>query len=379
MAERRARDPSAGLATVAARREVDEDPRSVDPDRREEPGPRAKTAATDRKTAPDLSVVVIASERPEPLSRLYEEIAPPLLQAGYECEFLFLVERHSLHLADPVRELAGEGHPIRVLDPGRARGETELLRRAVRLSRAPILLTLPAYARVVATSLPDLVRVVEEGADMAVARRCPRRDGWINRIQTRLFHAILRTVTSRGLDDVASGVRALRRDVALALPLYGDFARFFPVFAAREGFRVEQVDLPQHPRDRRTRLYSPGVYLRRLVDVLGLLFLTRFTYKPLRFFGLIGSGVGAGGAVILLVLFVQRIGGQAIANRPLLLLGTLLLTLGVQLVALGLVGEIVVHLEATDRRPYRVAEERPDGAVGERSHRVGEERGEEAT
>src|SRR5690606_13461460 len=97
-----------------------------------------------------------------------------------------------------------------------------------------------------------------------------------------------------------------------------------------------------------------GVYLRRLIDLLGLLFVLRFTDKPLRFFGLAGSLFSFAGALILAAVLVQRLGGQGIADRPLLLLGVVLVVLGVQVVALGLVGEIIVHLNASSRPPYRL-------------------------
>ena len=164
------------------------------------------------------------------------------------------------------------------------------------------------------------------------------------------------------MHDVACGVRAMRRDVLEDLPLYGDFHRFLPLLALRDGYRVEELPAAQHPRDARPRVYSPGIYLRRLIDVLGLFFLLRFTDKPLRFFGLVGAASGLLGAAVLAVLFVQRLGGRGIADRPLLLLGVLLVMLGVQAIALGLVGEIIVHLSAARQRLYRV--ERSGPATG---------------
>ena len=106
-------------------------------------------------------------------------------------------------------------------------------------------------------------------------------------------------------------------------------------------------------------MYSLGVYLRRLIDLLGLVFLVRFTHKPLRFFGLFGSLFSFTGGAILIVLFVQRIGGRGIADRPMLLLGTILFVLGVQAIAMGLIGEIIVHLHASHRRTYRLRDGTP--------------------
>jgi hypothetical protein len=124
----------------------------------------------------------------------------------------------------------------------------------------------------------------------------------------------------------------------------------------REGFRVDEVAVPQHPGDARMRVYGPGVYVRRLLDIAAFFFLAKFTEKPLRFFGLVGSLFIAAGTALSLVLFIQRVDGQGIANRPALLLAVLFLALGVQLMGLGLVGEIIVHLRAPHRRAYRVRE-----------------------
>ena len=145
----------------------------------------------------------------------------------------------------------------------------------------------------------------------------------------------------------------MRREVLSEIPLYGDFFRFLPVLAIREGYQVEEIDAPQHASDAKTRVYSPGIYLRRLIDVGGLFFLARFTFKPLRFFGMIGGTLVMFGGLILFVLFLQRLAGEPLAGRPLLLLGVLVFTLGVQSIALGLIGEIIVHFNAPKRSPYR--------------------------
>jgi len=197
---------------------------------------------------------------------------------------------------------------------------------------------------------------VQGGADMAVANRSPRLDSWLNRAQSRVFHSIVGRVSEQRFHDMACGVRVMKRSVAETLPLYGDLHRFIPALALREGFRVQEVSVPQHPSDARMRVYRPGVYFRRLLDIAAFFFLAKFTEKPLRFFGLVGSVFLAAGVVFSLVLLVERVEGQGIANRPALLLAVLLVALGVQLIGLGLVGEIIVHLRAPHRRAYRVRE-----------------------
>ncbi len=314
------------------------------------------TRTTDGSRSPAVSIVVTVVERPANLSDLYREYSAPLRELGWEFEVLFVLEPWAEHFRAPLEELARRGEPIRVLQTSRVLGESGQLRLAGSRCRADIVLTLPAYHRVEAKCLPQLVRQVQTSADMAVARRWPRRDAWLNRLQNRVFHFLVGAASGQRFHDVACGVRAMRRELLQEIPLYGDFARFLPLLAVQEGFEVEELPCAQHPRDRQARIYPIGTYIRRAVDLFGIFFLLRFTYKPLRFFGLLGGGLSFGGGLILVVLLVQRLMGQGIANRPLLLLGVLLFTLGVQVVALGLIGELIVHLHAPTRALYRVRE-----------------------
>ena len=308
-----------------------------------------------------ISVIVLVTQRPSPLEDLYHEYSAVIKDLGVPFEFLFAIEPWASTLAEPLQALADGGEPIRVLEFARSVGEANLLRLAGERSKGEIIVSLPAYHRVLPEALPELIARVEEGQDMAVARRWPRSDRLVNRLQSRAFNYMLRRLIGQTTHDVACGVQAMRREVLDETPLYGDFFRFLPVLAVREGFRVEEVDAAQHPDDRRTRVYSPGTYLRRLIDILGLFFLVRFTEKPLRFFGLVGTSLAAAGVFMLGVLFVERqFGGQPMANRPMLLVGVTVLTLGVQAIALGLIGEIIVHLHAARDRHYRVLDDVPD-------------------
>jgi glycosyltransferase involved in cell wall biosynthesis len=302
-----------------------------------------------------ISVIIPVVERADELLNVYRSFTEALEARGQPYEFLLVFDGRFTPPAELVA-LARETARVRILRFAREFGETAALRLGIEKSRGDLILTLPAYFQVRAEGISALLDAVEQGADMAVANRSPRLDSWLNRIQSRAFHSIIRGVSRQQFHDMACGVRAMRRTVAESLPLYGDLHRFIPALALREGYRVEEVALAQHPSDTRTRVYHPGVYLRRLLDIAAFFFLAKFTEKPLRFFGLVGSAFFAAGALICVILLIQRVEGQGIANRPVLLLAVLLIALGVQLIGLGLVGEIIVHLRAPHRRGYRVRE-----------------------
>lgn len=317
----------------------------------------------------DVSVVVPVTERPEPLASLYEEYAAPLKAAGYSFEFIFATIPANTPMLEELRELVAQGAPIRVLEFGQSVGEASMLKVAAGHSRGRTLVTLPAYRQVESSCLPALISRVGE-VDLAVAWRWPRTDARINRIQNRILHALVGGLAGDRLHDVACGVRAMKPDLIQNVRLYGDVFRFLPLLARREGFEVEELRSPLHPAAMKPRTYAPGTYLRRLLDVMGIVFLLRFTDKPLRFFGLLGGALALGGSIILLAMFLTKVLGAGIATRPFLLLGVLLLVLGVQSIALGLIGEMIVHLNATRRASYRFRGDNPGPRVGERRFRL---------
>jgi glycosyltransferase involved in cell wall biosynthesis len=302
-----------------------------------------------------ISVIVPVVERADDVAEVYRVFSRQLEARGQDHEFLLVFDGRCTPPAELV-ELSRNNRALRILRFAREFGETAALRLGVEKSRGDVVLTLPAYFQVQPEGIGLLLDAVESGADMAVANRSPRLDSWLNRMQSRAFHSIVGGVSGQRFHDMACGVRAMRRSVAEALPLYGDLHRFIPALALREGYKVQELAVPQHPSDAGARVYNPGVYLRRLLDIAAFFFLAKFTEKPLRFFGLVGSLFLACGASLSLVLLIQRFEGQGIANRPALLLAVLLVALGVQLIGLGLIGEIIVHLRAPHRRGYRVRE-----------------------
>ena len=310
--------------------------------------------STRQEAAELVSVVVPVVDRADDLLALYDTVREELGDTEFELLFVF---DGGAPPVPPALSVAARTDPqLRVYRFDQAFGEATVLRAGFERSRGMRIVTISAYFQVRPEGIRGVLRALDEGSDLVVTRRWPRADGWFNRLQSSAFHAIVHRVSGIGFRDMACGLRGMRREVAEGIPLYGDMHRFIPALAMREGFRVVELDVPQHPSDARPRVYGPGVYVRRLLDIIAFFFLAKFTEKPLRFFGLVGATLAAAGALISSVLLVQRLTGQGIANRPLLLLGALMLAIGVQVIGLGLVGEIIVHLRAPHRRSYRIRE-----------------------
>jgi len=303
-----------------------------------------------------ISVLVPVVERADSLVELHHSVLPEVQKLG-SFEFLYLISAGFEDAFAQALELY-EKDPshVRVLRFARRLGAADALATGFDRARGDIAITLPSYFDADPAGLGALCAVVESGADMAFAVRTGRSDGLVKPLQTRLFSRFSSWATGTHFNDVASATRALRREMVRDLPLYGDFHHFLPVLAHGAGFRVVEVPVARDPRSHAPRVYRLRVYLYRGLDILSMFFLSHFTRRPLRLFGAAGTVFGALGAVILLVTAVQRLLGTPLADRPILILGTLLLGLGVQAFTIGFLGELLLFFQARDVRDYRIAE-----------------------
>ena len=304
---------------------------------------------------PELSVVIAISERYDDLRDLFLQYTRELLSTGLTHEFIFVVDGANPGALGALKALKEEYPAIKVIALSRRFGEATALSAGFETAGGKIIITLPSYLQVMPHGIHQaLAKLIENDQDIVVGRRFPRIDSVFNRTQSRVFHWLVQMLTGTRFHDVNCGLRVMKRKVAEEIQLYGDLHRFFPVLADQRGFRIAETPVQQSPRDMQRRVYGPGVYLRRLLDILTLYFLYKFTRKPLRFFGLVGSGVFFAGAILTAYLGIDRLLGVPLANRPLLILGVLWMVFGVQLFSIGLLGEIIIFTHAREVKDYQL-------------------------
>lgn len=326
-----------------------------------------RRAARKKPTRKTVAVIVPVYERCDDLARHYADHVPPVQKRFSDWEFIYVLDGPHPEQLEMLKRLKGEGARVRIIQTHRAFGEAAAVMTGLRYTESDTILLLAPYYQVEADGLGVVLdRFAEGDADLVAARREPRVDTAAQRFQNRAFHRLVRAVSGTGFKDIACGVKVVRREVLEVLRMYGDQYRFLTLLATSRGFRVREVPVPQSPLDVRPRIYRPGIYTRRLLDLATILFLFKFTEKPLRFFGLIGLGLGGLGGVIMLYLGVYRLLGLGpLANRPLLILGTLLFVLGAQALSIGLLGELFIYTQNRSSEEA-LAEEivPPDRAVG---------------
>ena len=303
---------------------------------------------------PKISVIVPVSERYDDIRTLYHEYKHGLASTGHKYEFIYVLDGDFPDVLKQLKLLSEQNEPIKIIKLAKCFGEATALTAGFENSSGDVILTLPAYYQVKPSEIPKLITELKN-YDMVIGRRWPRIDSRINRLQARIFHMILNFIADSSFHDLGCGVRAFKRQITLDVPVYGDQHRFFPLLASRQGFRIKELDVAQSAKDPFRRVYRLGVYPRRILDILTVFFLVKFTKKPLRFFGLIGASMFTTGGIILFYLVVERLFGYtALANRPALLLSSLLVVLGVQIFALGLIGELIIFTHAKDMKEYSI-------------------------
>ena len=304
----------------------------------------------------ELTAVIPVGERHDDIRALYEDYKQGVSNTGRSCQFIFVLDGEYPQVLQQLMALQQQGERLKIIKLSKSFGEATALSAGFDHASGDIILTLPAYYQVEPSEIPKLIAELEY-CDMAISYRWPRAGSKFERVRRNFFHKILKSFTGASYNDLGCGVRAFKRQIAQEVTIYGDQHRFLPVLANRVGFKVREVQVAQSPKDHFAGVYRPKEYLHRLLDIFTVFFLVRFTKKPLRFFGMIGSVTLAVGAVFLAYLIFERLFlGEPLAARPALLLSSLLVVLGVQILALGLIGELIIFTHARDLKEYTVDE-----------------------
>jgi glycosyltransferase involved in cell wall biosynthesis len=305
----------------------------------------------------DLSAIVPVTQRTKDVAELATEYIAALDATHKSFEILFIIDGDKPSVFDSLQELAAADTRVRLIKFAKAFGEATAVSAGFRLSKGQVIVTLPAYYQVEPASVPSLVDALAD-CDMAVAHRSPRRHKSAFEVQRRrLFHWLIRVSSGESFSDLGCAARAFKRKILEEIPLYGEQHSFLPVLASKKGFRVKEIAVAQSSRDWFEGRYGAKSYLHRILDIFSVVFLVRFTKKPIRFFGMIGSITFVFGGLVVFSVVAQRLlFGIPLANRPILLVGSLLTVLGLQIFALGLLGELIIFTHAREIKEYTIEE-----------------------
>ena len=289
-----------------------------------------------------ISFVIPLLDEEDSLEALYEAVTRSAASLSRPHEIIFVDDGSTDGSASVLRGLyQRDGEHVQVVQFRRNFGKTAALTAGFARARGDVIVTLDADLQDDPAELPILLAKLDDGYDMVGAWRAQRQDPVSKRWPSRLANMTVSTLTGVKLHDLNCGFKVYRREVVQELRLYGELHRYIPVLAHWKGFRIAEVPVAHHPRQHGRSKYGAGRLARGYVDFLSVLFLTTYLKRPMQLFGLIGSAVTAVGTVIMLYLVaVWLIEGQ-LGWRPLLFFGITALMVGIQLISIGLLGEML--------------------------------------
>lgn len=292
-------------------------------------------------TIDSISVVIPVFDERESLRPLLDELLPVVRGLGRPAEVVLVDDGSRDGSRDLIVELAAAEPEVRGVFLRRNFGKGAALMAGFRHATGGAVVTMDADLQDDPGEIPAMLAALEDGADLVSGWKADRRDPWTKRASSRVFNGVTRRFSGLDLHDLNCGLKAYRAEVVRTLSLSGDLYRYIPVMAAADGFRVEEMAVHHRPRRFGRSKYGLERYVRGFLDLLTIMFIGRFRWRPMHLFGGLGLLFSVGGIGVLAYMAALKIAGQAIGQRPLLLLGVLLTVVGVQLFTIGLVSEMI--------------------------------------
>lgn len=290
---------------------------------------------------PDISVIIPVLNERDNLPELYEGLTGTLsgLNRGYE--ILFVDDGSSDGSVEYCRSMMQSDECVTLIELRRHFGKATALQVGFQVAKGDIIITMDGDLQDDPVEIPRFLAALEEGADLVSGWKKTRHDPWTKTLPSKLFNMVTSMLTGVKLQDFNCGFKAYRREVVESLDLYGELHRYIPVLAHTNGFRIVEIPVNHRPRCHGKSKYSFERFTRGAFDLLTVLFLGTFKRRPLHLFGLIGIAfAGVGFAIDLYLSFLWFTGIAYIGDRPLLILGTLLIIVGVQVLIFGLLAEM---------------------------------------
>ena len=299
-----------------------------------------------------ISVVVPVHDEERSVALLYDELRSALEPLDTPWEAIFVDDGSTDGTFSALTRLHAAEQNVRVVRLRRNFGKAAALVAGFDQASGETVVTIDGDLQDDPAEIPRLLAKLDEGFDLVSGWKTHRRDPLSRRILSRIFNRVTSAFSGVRLHDMNCGLKAYRSEVVHGLRLYGELHRFIPVLAHYRGFRIAELPVNHRPREHGRSRYGVERYVRGFLDLLTVSFIGRYRHRPLHLFGGLGLILGFIGSAILVYLTVVKAFGNAIGQRPLLLLGVLLVVIGMQFFSLGLISEMITshHEERAQER-----------------------------
>ncbi len=311
---------------------------------------------------PELSIVIPVHNESPNIKPLYEELTQKLGQYGRSYELLIVDDGSTDDTFEQLAALQARDSRLRVIRFRRNFGQTAAFAAGFAHARGRLVVTSDGDLQNDPADIPAMVALIEQGHDIVCGWRKNRQDTFVNRtLPSMLANRLISWATGVPLHDYGCSLKVFRTEVVKPLRLYGEMHRFLPAIASQIGVKIAEVVVNHRPRRAGTTKYGISRTIRVVLDLATVKFLLSYSTRPLQIFGLIGLMTGGVGTLITAYLaYIRLFTSQGIGERPLLLLGVMLIFIGVQLVTFGLLAEVMArtYYESQDKPTYVIREVR---------------------
>jgi glycosyltransferase involved in cell wall biosynthesis len=291
-----------------------------------------------------ISVVIPCHNEEGNLPTLHARLTDVLEQVNLPYEILIVDDGSTDRTWSVIGQLNRADHRVIGLRHRRNFGKAEGLANAFAVARGDVIITMDGDLQDDPDELPNFLAMLDEGYDLVSGWKQRRQDPLGKTFPSRIFNWTVRRASGVQLHDFNCGFKAYRNEVARSLRLYGELHRFTPVLASADGYRIGELPVKHHPRTWGRSKYGWSRLVKGFLDLLTVTFLTQYRQRPMHLFGLPGLSALALGVLLAFWLSADKlITGSSIGNRPALLLAVLLIVIGTQFFALGLLGEFLTH------------------------------------
>ena len=306
----------------------------------------------------DVSIVIpFLNEEPN-LIPLCEELKAAMDPLQNEYEILFIDDGSTDGGVELLQEHRAQMPQIKVVSFRRNFGQTAAMVAGLDYAEGDIVVTLDADRQNDPADIPKMIEKIEEGFDMACGWRHKRQDTFVSRkLPSMLANRLISKITDVGLHDYGCTLKAMRKDLAKRVILYGEMHRFIPAVASGVGAKIAEVKVNHRARTAGESKYGISRTFRVVLDLITVKFLLKFHARPLHFFGMPGLALGGIGGVLITYLTIARLMfGVPLSDRPLLIFAFMLVIIGIQFILFGLIGEMQTrtYYESQDKPIYHV-------------------------
>ncbi len=295
----------------------------------------------------ELSIVVPLLNEAEALQELHEKISAALRDLRLRAEIIFVDDGSRDRSFEVLSEIQRRDGRVRVIQFRRNFGKSAALAAGFRRANGQYIVTMDADLQDDPAEIKNLLHELHRGFDLVSGWKKNRKDPFIKKFTSKIFNRVTDWFTGLRLHDINCGLKIYRRDVTQSIHVYGELHRFLPVLAHQVGFRVGEIEVQHHLRKYGKSKFGPSRFTKGFFDLLTVLFLTRYTKRPLHLFGVAGMLCFVLGSGVMAYLAIEKLfWSKYLSNRPLLFLGLLLMIIGVQAVSIGLLGEMITAANA---------------------------------